>query len=103
MPRTTSQVTDTEFPFAEDTTPFVLVLNVKDGERLGFAASFVAKKDLDRGYATAWTAERKRELAMLAADLLGRSVECSLLAVWPGVKQSHVFLVDDLDQALAAL
>lgn len=103
MPRKTSDVTDTQFPFDEDTVPFILVFNSTDEQRDELDVQGVEAKDAERGYATAWTALSKHNLVNLATELNEAGVGCSLLAVWPGAKQSHVFLVDDLDEARVAL
>ena len=102
MPRKTSDVTDTEFPFAEDTVPFILVVN--DGGRIEEAnAEGLSDKDHERGYAAAWTADKKYDLVLLAQDLQDGGVPCTLLATWPGAKATHVFEVDDLAEARDAL
>lgn len=101
MPRKTSDVTDTEFPFAEDTTPFILVFNCTEWTEDLEAG--IAEKDVDRGYASAWTASKKYDLVLLASDLRDAGVPCTLLATWPGAKATHVFDVDDLDEARDAL
>lgn len=101
MPRKTSDVTDTQFPFDEDTTPFILVLNVV--ERDNPAAIAINEKDWDRGYAAAWTLDKKGDLVALATDLQEAGIACTLLAAWPGAQATHVFEVDDLDEARDAL
>lgn len=105
MPRKTSEVTDTAFPFAEDTTPFILVLNATDAQTSLGLVEGVADKDWERGYATAWSYNKKLEMVEAAIRLRGAEdpVECWLLAVWPGERASHVFLVDDLGEARDAL
>lgn len=90
--RLTSDVTDTDFPFAEDSVPFILVF-----EDSGFG------KD-GRSFEHASTYEKKVKLleqAMAHDDDDG--LLCHVLAVWPGKTRSDVFLVDDLDQALRAM
>lgn len=88
--RRTSEVTDTTFPFAEDTVAFILVLPWDSGAE--------ETKD-NRGFEHASTFDKKRELVEFAFEYQG---SYSLLAVWPGATRSDVFLVDDLDEALAA-
>lgn len=89
--RQTSEVTDTEFPYAEDTTAFILVMP-EDAEDT---------KD-SRGFDHASTFDKKLGLINRAMDLEEREHYVFLLAVWPGSTRSDVFLVDDLDAALAA-
>lgn len=88
--RQTSDVTDTEFPFAEDTVAFIYVpkdaSTTKDG----------------RGFEHASTLNKKRELLEGVMEDQTAGLDGSLLAVWPGATRSDVFLVDDLDAALAA-
>jgi len=100
MPRKTSEVNDCQFPFAEDTTPFILVFNAPPETPALIAAE---DKDLLRGYAAAWTAEKKYDLVLLATDLQEAGVDCSLLATWPGASATHVFEIDDLNEARDAL
>jgi hypothetical protein len=101
--RQTSEVTDTRFPFAEDSTPFILVLNIDDEkESTAPAVQPIDEKTYARGFSHAWTVEKKVELVELAKALSGEGIECSLLACWPG-GHTDTFLVDDLDEALAAL
>lgn len=101
MPRKTSDVTDTQFPFDEDTTPFILVFNVIDRENPALIA--IDEKDWDRGYAAAWTLDKKGDLVALATDLQQAGVGCTLLATWPGATATHVFEVDDLAEARDSL
>jgi hypothetical protein len=88
--RQTSDVRDTDFPFADDTVPFILsyvgIGYGKDG----------------RGFDHASTFDKKRALVEEAIRLRDEGTEAHLLAVWPGGTRSDVFLVDDLDEALAA-
>jgi hypothetical protein len=88
--RCTSEVTDAEFPFAEDTTAFILVFPWDAGAE--------ETKDC-RGFEHASTATKKLELVERAINYPGN---CSLLAVWPGATRSDVFLVDDLEVAARA-
>jgi hypothetical protein len=88
--RSTSEVNDTAFPFAEDTTAFILVY-----EGLGFGKG-------GRSFDPASTFDKKRELVERAMTCDKEGDEVHLLAVWPGQKRSDVFLIDDLDEALAA-
>jgi hypothetical protein len=94
--RCTSEVGDTTFPFADDRTAFILV----------YAGDDLRSETKDgRGFEHASTESKKRELlgeAITLRDEGGHDGEVSLLAVWPGAKRSDVFLVDDLDEALAA-
>lgn len=101
--RKTSEVTDTEFPFTEDTTPFVLVLNTTDQQCSLGAVEGVKDKDYERGYAAAWTLDKKRELVEAAIRLSSEDVNCTLLATWPGGAATHVFEIDDLGEARGAL
>ena len=84
MPRLTSQVNDTEFPFAEDTTPFILVLNTTDAQGGDSALEGIADKDYERGYSTAWTADKKYEMVLryahLAPDHLAQHAES--VTIW---------------------
>lgn len=91
--RQTSEVNDTDFPFAEDSTAFILVVP-GDGQS-------EETKDA-RGFEHASTYDKKRELVDFAMRLRDRSAPFALLAVWPGANRSDVFLVDDLGEALAA-
>lgn len=91
--RQTSEVNDTDFPFAEDTTAFILVVPGGDGENY--------TKDA-RGFEHASTFDKKRALVEQALAINADGAPCSLLAVWPGGNRSDVFLVDDLNEALAA-
>ena len=102
MPRKTSDVTDTQFPFDEDTTPFILVFNI-DNSASGDVIARIEDKDFHRGYAAAWTLDKKRDLVELAGDLEQIGVNCTLLATWPGAESTHVFEVDDLNEARGAL
>lgn len=88
--RCTSEVTDTEFPFAEDTTALILVYTEGGGGKEG------------RGFDHASTFDKKGELVVEAIKLARVATEAHLLAVWPGATRSDVFLIDDLDEALAA-
>lgn len=88
--RQTSEVTDTDFPFAEDTTAFILVFEEAKTGKGG------------RGFEHASTADKKRDLVVEAIRYGEEGGGCHLLAVWPGATRSDVFLVDDLDEALAA-
>lgn len=93
--RRTSEVTDTTFPFAEDTTAFILIVtgdHFVDGHTQN-----------SRGFEHASTFDKKLTLVEQAINLAEQNARVSLLAVWPGAKRSDVFLVDDLDQALATL
>jgi hypothetical protein len=91
--RTTSQVRNTEFPFASDLVAFVLVVN--DGE---------TDTTESRGFEHASTAPKKKALVEQAIALSENPEStAALLAVWPGKSRSDVFLVDDLDAALEAL
>lgn len=89
--RTTSSVTDTEFPFADDRVPFILVLPNAGPEHRGFehASHHDKKKALV-------------EQAMQGEAQGGAEVYPSLLAIWPGGTRSDVFHVDNLSEALAA-
>lgn len=89
MPRRTSEVTDTQFPFAPDTTAFVLVVSEHEGDH--------------RGYEHASTRDKKLRLIRQAKQLGDDGYACTLLAIWPGEKHSDVFEVDDLDAALSAM
>jgi hypothetical protein len=99
--RTTSKVTNTEFPFADDRVAFVFVYN-------GYFATAPSENDSARGFSHASTRDKKLGLLQNAKEceqfgMYGEgSGKCSLLAVWPGGTRSDVFLVDDLDEALAA-
>jgi hypothetical protein len=95
MPRKTSEVTDTRFPFASNTTAFILVVSEPDADRELTVEG--------RGYSHASTHDKKYELIRRAQDLQGRGFACTLLAVWPGKKRSDVFEVDDLSNALAMM
>jgi hypothetical protein len=101
MPRKTSEINDCQFPFAEDTTPFIFVLNTPP--ETPFALIAIKDKYLRRGYVSAWTAAGKYDLVILATDLRDAGADCSLLAVWTGANASHVFEIDDLDEARDAL
>lgn len=94
--RQTSEVTDTDFPFAEDIVAFILV----------YAGDDLRPETKDgRGFEHASTESKKRDLlgeAITIRDEGGHEGEVSLLAVWPGAQRSDVFLVDDLDEALGA-
>lgn len=91
--RQTSDVTDTDFPFAEDSTAFILVF---EGE------SSKDTKD-GRGFEHASTFDKKKALVETALEWSDSEVsQVTLLAVWPGATRSDVFLVDDLEEALAA-
>jgi hypothetical protein len=93
--RKTSDVTDTPFPFGSQAVPFILVVtgdHYVDGHT----------KDA-RGFEHASTHDKKLALVCKAQDLQETGAVCSLLAVWPGRNRSDVFLVDDLDLAIAAL
>lgn len=103
MPRKTSDVTDTQFPFDEDTTPFILVFNSGHMDAEDPTLAGVEDKDYERGYAAAWTADKKYDLVILATDLKDAGVSCTLLATWPGAESTHVFEVDDLNEARDAL
>jgi hypothetical protein len=89
--RTTSSVKDADFPYAEDSTAFVLVISEP--------ALIGGTKD-GRGFEHASTFDKKRALVE-QAQTIGET-GCSLLAVWPGATRSDVFHVDDLDAALEA-
>lgn len=99
MPRKTSDVTDTDFPFLEDTVPFILVFNSGGMDAEDPILAGIEDKDYERGYAAAWTASKKYDLVMLATDLKDADVPCTLLATWPGAAATHVFEVDDLNEA----
>ena len=88
--RATSEVTDTAFPFAEDTVPFILVFEEATTGKNG------------RGFEHASTAEKKRDLIEEATRYGEEGGACHLLAAWPGTNRTDVFLIDDLDEALAA-
>lgn len=88
--RTTSSVTNTDFPFADDKVPFILVM-----VGIGFG------KD-GRGFEHASTESKKRELVLFAMQTRSEGDDCHLLAAWPGATRTDVFEVDDLDEALAA-
>jgi hypothetical protein len=103
MPRKTSDVTDTEFPFVEDTVPFILVFNLETSQAASPAVAALGDKELNRGYAAAWTGEKKYDLVLLATDLQEAGITCTLLATWPGATATHVFEVDDLNEARDAL
>jgi len=95
MPRKTSRIIGTTFPFDEDTAPFILVVT---GDNV------VDRHTDSRGFKHANTIDQKRELIGEAQALAGvDGGDCTLLAVWPGRTRSDVFEVDDLDQALDAL
>lgn len=95
--RTTSQVKDTNFPFADDRVPFVLVHN---------GVEF--PDDAARGFGHASTWEKKLGLLEVAKEAArdgeygAQEGGCSLLAMWPGATRTDVFLIDDLDEASAA-
>lgn len=88
--RQTSDVTDTEFPFADDTVPFILVF--ADGDQ---------GKD-GRGFEHASTVDKKRDLLVDAIEYGKQALEVHVLAAWPGATRTDVFEIDDLDEALAA-
>lgn len=91
--RTTSEVTDTEFPYDDDAVPFILV-----------APGALAEETKEgRGFEHGSTMKKKTELLEQARKLEGERREFSLLAPWPGKTRTDVFLVDDLDAAEAAL
>ena len=93
--RTTSSVTNTEFPFAEDKVPFILVVT---GDNI--VGSFT--KDA-RGFEHASTHDKKQALVERAIELSQyEGGGCTLLAAWPGAHRTDVFEVDDLNEALAA-
>lgn len=83
--RQTSDVTDTDFPFAEDTVPFILVIREGDEDY--------------RGFEHASTFDKKAQLVASAIDFGDKA---TLLAAWPGATRTDVFLVDDLEEALGA-
>lgn len=100
--RQTSEVNDTDFPFADDAVAFIFVYN-------GYYATAPSEADGERGFSHASTRDKKLKLLENAKEcqeqhgLYGQAEGCcSLLAVWPGGTRSDVFLVDDLDEALAA-
>lgn len=98
--RKTSDVTDTEFPFAEDSTPFILLYN---------GAPALRDEDQGRGFSHASTYDKKYALLEQAIILesegsYGQEVgKASLLAVWPGARRSDVFFIDDLAAAKEGL
>ena len=87
--RATSEVNDVNFPFADDRVPFVLIFPEGGGKE-------------GRGFEHASHYDKKRELVAQAKGYQEGGQEVQLLAIWPGAKRSDVFLVDDLDEALAA-
>lgn len=89
--RTTSQVNDVAFPFADDRVPFILVV-----------ADNAAETKDGRGFEHASTATKKVELLHLAQDFESRGYSPTVLAAWPGGTRTDVFLIDNLDEALAA-
>lgn len=89
--RTTSSVTNTDFPFTDDHVPFILVLGENPNET----------KD-GRGFEHASTLDKKRELLVAAKEFEDRGYHPVVLAPWPGAQRTDVFHVDDLDEALAA-
>lgn len=91
--RTTSSVINTEFPFADDQVPFILVIG-SDGHSH-------RTKD-HRGFEHASTRDKKVQLLEFAKGLDAEGVPFHLLAAWPGATRTDVFDVDDLDEALAA-
>ena len=99
--RCTSDVTDTAFPFAEDTTAFIFVYN-------GYYATALSESDGERGFSHASTFDKKAKLLESAKECEEMGMydsgpgTCSLLAVWQGAARSDVFLIDDLDEAMAA-
>lgn len=103
MPRKTSDVTDTQFPFDEDTVPFILVFNFAENQHDPERTGLVSEKDYLRGYAAAWTFDKKGELVKVASELKDHGLDCTLLAAWPGAQATHVFEVDDLGEATDAL
>lgn len=89
--RTTSSVTDTDFPFEDDSVAFVYV-----------PADASTTKD-GRGFEHASTAAKKGALLDGAIEDHANGMPGNLLAIWPGKTRSDVFLVDDLDAAAEAL
>lgn len=101
--RKTSEVTDVNFPFADDRLPFILVLNVAENQSTNPALGAVPESDVLRGFSHARTGPKKAALLRSAMELSDAEIDCSVLAPWPGSKHTDVFLVDNLDEALAAL
>lgn len=87
-----TSTTDIPFPFTEDTTAFILV----------YTPETIDDTKDRRGFAHASTFDKKATLALEAQTMREEGHAVSLLAVWPGATRSDVFLVDDLDEAVAA-